>query len=273
MRIHVLSDLHLEFPRCSFVAPPTDADVVVLAGDIHRHASGIEWAARSFPNQAVIYLAGNHEFYGGQWHGLDARLRRLAANAGIHYLEDDAVVLGGVRFVGATLWTDYLLFGAERAAASMAMALGVMLDYRLIDTSLGAPDSAGALPAYPEPVASPRWLTPADTVARHGVSRRALEARLAVPFAGPTVVVTHHLPSAHSVAARYRDDPVSAAFASNLDTLIETYAPALWIHGHTHDSFDYRLAKTRVVCNPRGYEARDGSLENRRFQADLLVTV
>lgn len=90
------------------------------------------------------------------------------------------------------------------------------------------------------------------------------------PFEGKTVVVTHHLPSMRSVAERYRHELLSACFASNLDHLLG-YS-ALWVHGHTHDSFDYAAHGTRVICNPRGY-CRAGQPENRQFNPALVVEV
>jgi Icc-related predicted phosphoesterase len=87
------------------------------------------------------------------------------------------------------------------------------------------------------------------------------------------VVVSHHAPSPRSVAPRYGADLVSAAFASDLESLIEHYEPDLWIHGHTHDSFDYQLGRTRVVCNPRGYVSSQGNLENSRFDPELIIEI
>jgi hypothetical protein len=101
-------------------------------------------------------------------------------------------------------------------------------------------------------------------------ARRFLTSELAKPFAGPTVVVTHHLPSFRSVPRRFRADVLSAAFASHLDSLVEASGTDLWIHGHTHDSCDYRIGKTRVLCNPRGYY--DFAL-NARFDPGLVVEV
>jgi predicted phosphodiesterase len=85
-----------------------------------------------------------------------------------------------------------------------------------------------------------------------------------------TIVVTHHAPSIKSIADRYRADPVSAAFASNMDDFILEHQPRLWIHGHTHESFDYKIGKTRVVCNPRGYASTE---ENKGFRPDYTLVV
>jgi predicted phosphodiesterase len=60
MRLHVLSDLHLEFGSDPKI-PPTDADVVVLAGDIHLGREGRRWARKQFPEKPVIYVLGHTE--------------------------------------------------------------------------------------------------------------------------------------------------------------------------------------------------------------------
>src|SRR5687768_17337023 len=111
MRIRVLSDLHCEFEPYS--PPPAAADVVVLAGDIHHATKGLDWAAGHFPGQTVVYVAGNHEYYGESLPKLTQQLRERAAELGIAFLENDAITIGGVRFLGCTLWTDVQLFNRD----------------------------------------------------------------------------------------------------------------------------------------------------------------
>jgi Icc-related predicted phosphoesterase len=255
MKILVLSDLHNEFEV--FDALPIAADVVVLAGDIDVGTAGIAWAERTFL-APVVYVAGNHEFFRGR---IDDVLARLSASAAatrnVRFLENTSCVIEGVRFIGATLWTDFELFGKDKMQSAIEVSLDLMVDYRLIAV---------------ETPQGQRRLVPADTISRHHASRHALERMLSEPFDGPTVVVTHHLPHWGSVQQRWREVLSSAAFASDLDQLIEQYQPALWIHGHTHDSADYRVGATRVVCNPRGY-VRHGIRENGDFIADLHATL
>ena len=251
MRLLVYSDLHLEFTGAldHFRIPPAlEFDAVVLAGDIHSHTRGIEWAAQTFAGKPIIYVAGNHEFYGAHLHGLLVEMRKLARQCGVHFLEHDELVIGGVRFFGCTLWTDFALFGSGAAAAAMRAAANCMPDFRVIRTgaSHGLPVRANQFETWHSGT-----LQPLDTVKLFNQARSWLANKLAQPFPGSTVVVTHHLPSSASVAPRFQTDPVSAAFASRLDDLV--MQSDLWIHGHTHDSFDYRLGKCRVVCNPRGY--------------------
>lgn len=109
-----------------------------------------------------------------------------------------------------------------------------------------------------------RRLTPNDTFEFHMNDLEWLTEKLNEKFDGKTVVVTHHLPSALSVADNYANDIVTAAFASRLDDLISSTQPDLWVHGHTHHSCDYQIGRTRVVCNPKGYGPRSvgGRFEN-----------
>jgi 3',5'-cyclic AMP phosphodiesterase CpdA len=264
MKIHVLSDLHVEF--APFEPPATDADVVVLAGDIHKDLRGLKWARQRFPDKPLVYVAGNHEFYKGHWTGLIGQMRKMAADLDIVFLEEGEATVFGTRFLGCTLWTDFELFGADSRPAAEQACVDALADFHEIriartgqDMDRGVDWNAATLPV-------------SFVRSRHARSRAWLARTLGEPFDGPTVVVTHHAPSMQSVAPRFADDPVSAGFASNLDDLMGK--PTLWVHGHMHDSFDYAIKGTRVICNPRGYCHRSGSpCENGRFEPGLLVEI
>lgn len=265
MKIHILSDLHLEFGK-SFEAPTTDADVIVLAGDIHSHTHGLDWAAAqpAFGGKPILYVPGNHEFFGCELVEMRAEMYRKAEalradGHRIHVLDMDAMEIGGVRFLAATCWTDYLLFGEGSRFHSMREARR-MNDHRLISYLAGR----GQLDNYTRR-SSP--FLPEHAERFHGRARAWLSERLVQTYEGKTVVVTHHLPSRRSVATRFEDDLLSAAFASDLDDLVAR--ADLWIHGHTHDGLDYRLGKCRVVCNPRGYPGE----QQTGFRADLVIEV
>jgi len=113
---------------------------------------------------------------------------------------------------------------------------------------------------------------PADVAAEHQRHRAAIEQVLAVPHDGPTVVVTHHAPSIRSIHPGDRGDAASAAYASDLEEVMLRHQPALWVHGHIHHASDYRFGDTRVVCNPRGYQAADWS-ERTGWREDLVIEV
>jgi predicted phosphodiesterase len=256
MRLQILSDLHLEFqPELRIdIAPGVDA--LIVAGDICAGtARGFAYIRKQAgPDLPVIALAGNHEFYGRNWQEARAAAWDHATQHGITWLDDTVTEMGGVRFVGGTLWTDYEFYGADKRAASMEMAGRIMNDHRLISSR----DGDGSETSF----------SPARARLAHQASRVFLNAELARRFAGPTVVVTHHGPHEKSVAPKFRDTLLTAAFISDLSDLIEAHQPPLWIHGHTHVNFDYRVGDTRVLCNPYGYPG-----ENRRFQPRLVVEV
>jgi hypothetical protein len=167
-----------------------------------------------------------------------------------------------VQFLGATLWTDFeLLSAAGRPVRLSADDAKAQMQRRMIDYSLIRWQDGETL--------EERVFRPDDSIGLHRRSRGWLARELAQPFEGPRVVVSHHLPSWRSVAPPFARAPSNAAFASDLDHL---FGPvALWVHGHTHHSFDYRAGNTRVVANPRGYPMKTGGFENPLFQAALLV--
>lgn len=231
MKLRLLSDLHLEIS--SFTPAAADADVVVLAGDIYVHTRGLDWAAEHFPGRPLIYVPGNHEFYHRNLDEAMEQLRTRAGELGIHLLDNDEVVIQGVRFLGAVLWTDYALFGQDDQEARQRYAGRLMSDHQLIG------------------MAGDRLFQPEDARRRHEQSVEFLRSRLAQPFDGPTVVVTHHAPSARSIPDRYVGDPLSPAFASDLEHLVT--GADFWLHGHTHAFRQYAVGQCQVMSNPRGY--------------------
>ena len=248
--MNILSDLHLSLGALAL--PENDADAVILAGDLARPREALSWAS-GFA-KPVLYVPGNHEFYGGSIAGTVDELKRLSAGTNVRVLDSDEVILQGVRFLGTTLWTDFMLFGAgEKRAVAMQEAQRYMRDFSRI--------RAGEAPFTPEASAA--------LFKKHAAW---LGSKLGERHAGPTVVITHHAPSPKSIHPRFADSLINACFVSDAERLIEGSRARLWIHGHTHDSFDYLVKGTRVLCNPRGY-ARNGVNENPQFDANLLVTV
>ena len=248
MRLHILADLHLEFGPATI--PVSDADVVVLAGDIHLGREGRRWARNQFPDQPVIYVLGNHEFYRHSLPDLTETLRRETSGSHLYLLENNAVELGGYTFLGCTLWTDFQL--AAKAKIAMRTAEGIMSDYSIIEFS-------------PER----RLLRARDTARLHGESVTWLREALAKCHPARTIVVTHHAPSARSEAPYHANSPLKLAFASNLDGLITQSGIPLWIHGHTHYNVDYMPGSTRVLTNQRGYPEERCA----RFNPGLVVEI
>jgi len=262
MNLWILSDLHIESCVWDTPSPTPNYDILIAAGDIHDPASqGVEWLAKHSNGKPVIYVPGNHEWMAPRMSftvkSEVIETRKLANDLGIHFLMDEAVIIDGTRFLGATLWTDWNLTNNKPAA--MGFAAMAMPDHKEI---------------YPDEIGRP--LSPRLTLEWHRASRAWLEAEL--PKSGnwdKTVVVTHHLPHPRSVAERYLNSPLSPAFASDLSELVENCGAALWVHGHTHDSFDYLAGNTRVVCNPKGYgpKALGAPVENKEFDARFVVKI
>ena len=255
MKLHILSDLHLEFDGLRL--PEVDADVTVLAGDIGGGLQGIEWALQAIPcHQPVIYVLGNHEFYGQRtMPELWKKAREKVAGTHVHLLENEAVEIGGVRFLGATLWTDFDLFDDREGGMKAALDMN---DYWNIITNYGAGYTSNRATR----------LTPKDTLRMHQESVSWLSKELSNRGRGPVVAVTHTAPHRGSLHPKYEHHGISPAFVSDLDGLVQR--ADLWIHGHTHDSFDYQAGKCRVVCNPRGYAGHE---LNPGFDSGLVVEV
>lgn len=240
MRIRVLSDLHHEHFGGRRELPEVEADLVVLAGDIHEHLQGLHWAREAFPDTPLVYVSGNHEFYNSDLPELTQAMRNLARALDIYFLENDAVEIDGVRVLGATLWTDFRLYGEAGLELTLARARRLMPDFSCIDwfTAPYTPELSSQL---------------------FQASRDWLAAQLAEPFAGKTLVVTHHAPSARSIPPQYVGDSLSPAFASDLEALVAQCD--LWVHGHVHDALDYRIGRGRVVANPGGYPGEQGGFD------------
>ncbi|MEJ8850820.1 metallophosphoesterase [Variovorax rhizosphaerae] len=275
MKLLILSDLHVEFEE--FRLPKDlDYDVAILAGDIHSPGRLVApWArATEFLQKPVIHVAGNHEYYDCQLENEQEAMRAASAEHGVHFLDCDEVVIDGVRFLGCTMWTDFALridvrglpgkparriSNRDRGMSEVGRALN---DFRLIWRSVVDGQESG----------DNRRLKPIDTLQIYRAHRSWLRRKLAEPFVGRTVVVTHHAPHRGSLAPRYADDWVSTGFVTEMqDEFFEV--PALWAHGHTHDSFDYSVGNCRVVCNPRGYVRWTGAAENKSFDAAMVVCI
>lgn len=239
LRIRILSDLHLEFHNDKGRAlidaiDPRDVDVLVIAGDltVRQNMLGVlRMLCARF--KRVVYVLGNHEYYNSSMSRVEATIVEASVDlANLDILNGNHVIIDGVRFVGCPLW-----FRRDDTANSSAMN-----DFRLIrDFGSWVYEENARCIDYLE-----RTVRPGD------------------------VVVTHYLPSQRSVAPRYIGSPLNPFFVCDVGPLIFEQQPALWVHGHTHDSCDYRIGATRVVCNPFGYKYHE---ENPRFDAGLTVEI
>lgn len=262
MQIRILSDLHTEFDGIHRWMPPKienqETMTLVLAGDIassrmnHLTAQWLDNVCAH--HKHVVYVPGNHEFYHGQIQKVNEHLHEIANEIdNLHFLTRETVVLDGVRFIGATLWTDL-----DNDPINDVLAPQMMNDFQLI--------------RYEDSLFMPHmWRF------EHAEDRRFIAGEIGKQFDGPTVVVTHHLPSFKSIHPKFEKSQFNMCYASNLESLMWYNKIDVWFHGHTHESMDYvvgdEIHSTRVVCNPRGYNSGDPSDLNRTFNPSLVIEV
>jgi predicted phosphodiesterase len=240
MKLQIYSDLHNEFSK--FDPGPSGADVVILAGDIDLKTRGVKWANEVF-ECPVIYVCGNHEYYGGH---IDHTLRKMkeAALPHVHVLENQALVLDQVRFLVTTGWTDYSSTGDIQAAIRTAQEW--MNDFRVIRADINY-----------------RRLRPVDLIARSKTAYNWLAQELDKPFDGKTVVITHHAPVSDYLSDEH-EGHLAAAYANDWWDLLGSVD--LWIYGHTHVAASFNKNGCRLVSNPRGYPG-----EHTGFVPDLII--
>lgn len=285
MKLHILSDVHLEFGKWpkAIDVNAIDADVSILAGDIGVGLEGLEWALTF--DRPVIYVMGNHEFYGQRtMTELWRKAREKVADTHVHLLENESILIPdptrageSIRFLGATLWTDFSAIGPEKQEQCITAAKQSMSDYSAIYVSKRG--RAVSEPGYASQHVGDR-LTPRKTLSMHYETRDFLEHELARqpdPMGlgeawAKTVVVTHHAPSGKSLTYGKPISNGDTCYVSNLDHLAAM--ADLWVHGHIHVSVDYAIPpggeSGRVVSNPRGYVGHDPV---RDFNPALVVTV
>jgi predicted phosphodiesterase len=277
MKIAVASDVHLEFGQLELVNTE-GADVLILSGDIciardldnrdvhnllgehtknHRYHTFFESCATQFPH--VIYIAGNHEHYHGDYATTVPRLKeKLSYLANLHVMEKESITIDDVTFVCGTLWTDM----NRQDPITLSHIVGVMNDFRIIKNSNEMVSYKSYLPDPENPDKDvlkfherPATFTPMDTVNDHNAMLTVIREAVAANPAGKFVVVGHHSPSRISTHPRYQEEViVNGAYSSDLSELMLDHPQIrAWTHGHTHHEFDYMIGTCRVICNPRGY--------------------
>lgn len=249
MKLRIMSDLHIEFMNSmyEFDIPdmPGDHDtVLILAGDIHN-AKDLVKVYDAFADRflAIVGVFGNHEFYKTNMPAVPGKVAKaIEHHNNVFLLNKDTVEIGGVYFVGATLWTDM----DNHNQMVMWDAKRMMSDYKYIRTG-------------PKHEPWRRKLAPTDTVSQHISEKNYMFKEITrLKEAGETVVaVSHHLPSYQCIHPGWGKGGLNGAYASELFEEVADSKPDLWVHGHTHDSNDFMLADTRVICNPRGYVPND----------------
>lgn len=290
MKIAVCSDLHLEFGPI-VLNNPGDVDVLILSGDIcvaheirdradpallgmsdksNQFHTFFQNCSEQFPH--VIYIAGNHEHYHGDYATSIPHLKeKLGYLANLHILDKEFVTFGDVTFVGGTLWTDM----NKEDPHTLYSIKGYMNDYRIIDDSsevvnykvyvdkmkpVGMTDEEWiALPPGDRTRAEfktrPAKFSPEKSVADHKSMLEFIRNTVDGMPNEKFVVVGHHAPSKLSTKPQYEKDViVNGAYSSDLsEFILDRPQIKVWTHGHTHHTFDYMIGSTRIVCNPRGY--------------------
>ena len=251
----LMSDLHLEFYKDNMWKPTPnvlDKDkVLLLAGDVHVGMRAKEWITEMCGRyKYVLYILGNHEFYRQEFHKVQKAWNDMAdmpenfrfLNNGVAYIDD-------VRILGTTLWTK-----VKNPHNRWFIQQG-MSDFRVIKIN----DNGNY-----------RRLNTQDTDRAHEAAQYFLAEELQKPWTGKTIVMTHHLPHPICVADRFKDSPYNEAYVTNLEYYFEKFDIDVWCHGHTHDTVDTHVGKTRILCNPRGYH---GYELNPNFNEDLTFNV
>lgn len=273
MKIHLISDLHTEFSPYLNQPAPTGTDVIIAAGDITVGSFGPAILRANFGNDLpIIYVAGNHEFYRQNMPELRAEIAKEAKRTGVIFLDNSYAYIDDVMFVGGTFWTDFCVYGDQNQFPAMNAAAAGINDFRLISVE-GKYENNGRNPNYQKYKA----FTPTQALNEHHETKAYIVDMLENRAPGSkTVVVTHMGPHPKSIHEKYAGDLLNCYYVSDQSKMIEKYQPALWVHGHVHDSFDYQLGDTRVVTNPRGYVRGAGKYaerENAVFNPTLLLEV
>lgn len=248
MKVQIISDLHQEFGMS--LLDFSDIDLLIIAGDLNLGIKGIEWLKANIKDIPVIYVLGNHEYYKGSYPKTLYKIEELAKDTNVHVLENKAVIINDITFHGATLWTNFELYGNPRVYGSMCQAR--MNDYRLIRLD----------PTYSK-------LRSIDTYNMHYNSIKWLENSLKYSTTNKNIVVTHHAPSIKSIPDEFKEDAVSSAYASNMESFILDYKPDYWIHGHIHQPISYTIGDTKIICNPHGYIDEKYNGYNPKFVIDI----
>lgn len=252
MKLQFGSDFHLnQYKLHQF--PPMDSRAIILAGDIAEGMNGLEYAQQIAEEhqKPVIYVPGNHEYYRHNYVELQTQMRRYANQIeNVIFLDNDVFELEGIRFIGSTLWTDYVLDGRYPRSRVMDIVGRCLNDHRLITYGLDGK------------------FTTQHALALHRHARVFLERELNNPFRGKTVVITHHAPSLKCAHPHFAIDEVAGAFVSDLDDLVKKADQ--WIYGHTHANLDIHVGKCRLVSNQLGYSSERLPAP---YRPDLLIEV
>lgn len=291
MKIAICSDVHLEFAPLS-LENPGDVDVLILSGDILVERDLDEWnevqaengfarhrsvmyhtffqeCAAAFPH--VLYVAGNHEHYHGDFKFTLSELKKkFAYLKNVHVLDKETFKLGDYTFVGSTIWTNM----NNEDPLTLFHMKDYMNDFRIIKNSNRYVYKNVPIYEYDEngkvkldenyrqiqigmkKKEEPSRFTPEDAVEENKKCFEFIKFTVSEAKDGEKVIVVgHHTPSHQSCHPRYAHDTImNGGYHNNYEEYIVDHPQiVLWTHGHTHERYDYNIGSTRIICNPRGY--------------------
>lgn len=253
MKIRLLSDLHTE--GWAFKYNRLNEDVLVLAGDIGVGPRVVDFIKSTFPaDLPIVFVAGNHEYYKQNFEDTKRLFTESFEGTNVKFLNNDSRIINGVRFLGGTMFSDFGLYGEVYRYAAESDSERSIMDFHIVYTK---EDNA--------------FWSIKDHKAEFAKFDKYMKFMLKEPFEGKTVVVSHFLPSINSISDRFKGSNLNPYFASNCEHLMGF--SDLWLHGHTHDSFDYEIAGTRVVCNPKGYGAENSQWAKLYFNPNLIIEI
>lgn len=269
MRIQLVSDIHLEFDNGveNFSLPKTDADLIVLAGDIGLTSQKyFDWVLKQTEGKQAVMVLGNHEFYGDRIFNVKKRWIEALNGTHVTLLDNDYIDVGAFRILGGTLWTNFQLHGLENLENITSYVNTRLNDY----SSIRVDENIKWL----RRITQVPYFTPKKSYQYFEETYRFLKKSLfdmeKTSNDKRSIIVSHHAPSSKSLNHFRHDERLKNAYASNLEPFIRRFKPALWIHGHHHESVDYLVDQTRVISNPRGYAPQR---LNSLFDPRLVIEV
>lgn len=236
MKLLIFSDIHTEFQKDtgkSFFESykNTDYDVAVIAGDLSNNKNLLQTLEYASDNlKEVVFVKGNHECWGSSIDKTDGMINNFCSKkSNLHYLEKSSITIGEQRFSGCSLWFKF--------TPMLPILARGWSDFELIENFNR------------------------DVFTENDKSISFLKKEVQEN----DVVITHYLPSEKCVSDRFKNDPYNCFFVCPIDKIIMEKQYKLNVGGHTHQSYDFNLGLTRLVCNPFGYagsELNPGYIEN-----------
>ncbi|UYM17963.1 metallophosphoesterase [Endozoicomonas euniceicola] len=267
INISLHSDLHNEMQDHSLIDEPKvissdKADIFVLAGDIHNGIESIQYAksVAKKHNKPVIFIAGNHEYYGHDLIETEKILRKESSSEeNVYFLEKDSIVLNNIRFLGCTLWSNFELY-EQVIPGSKAFCMAW---------------SEGRINDFSKITMNNRAISSGDMENLNQDCMQWLQKEFLMPHSGPTVVITHFAPVPDCVDEKWKKEPpefneLSPYFVNNLTEFITTWQPDFWFYGHTHSNICLKIGKTQIISNQKGYPSEEDSTG---YRPDMLIKV